>query len=75
MKHHLRRPETSWLWEEKAAPTAVVVQLGALENADKVNEIVGKLCRLSVYTSPSTPAGKITRILVAEPKEAERIAG
>ena len=51
------------------APTgkAWVVQLGALKNADKVNEIVGKLRAngYRVYTSPSTPVpGKITRILV-----------
>lgn len=51
------------------APTgkAYVVQLGALKNADKVNEIVGKLraSGFKVYTSPSTPVqGKITRILV-----------
>ncbi|WP_336219436.1 cell division protein DedD [Citrobacter amalonaticus] len=55
--------------EEKPAPTgkAYVVQLGALKNADKVNEIVGKLrgAGFRVYTSPSTPVqGKITRILV-----------
>ena len=55
--------------EEKPAPTgkAYVVQLGALKNADKVNEIVGKLrgAGYRVYTSPSTPVqGKITRILV-----------
>ncbi len=43
------------------------MQLGALKNADKVNEIVGKLrgACYRVYTSPSTPVqGKITRILV-----------
>ncbi len=55
--------------EEPPAPTgkAYVVQLGALKNADKVNEIVGKLrgAGFRVYTSPSTPVqGKITRILV-----------
>jgi len=55
--------------EQKPAPTgkAWVVQLGALKNADKVNEIVGKLrgAGYRVYTSPSTPVqGKITRILV-----------
>ncbi len=64
LKHHLRR---SRVVEEKAAPTgkAYVVQLGALQNADKVNEIVGKLrgAGYRVYTSPSTPVqGKITRI-------------
>jgi len=51
------------------APTgkAYVVQLGALKNADKVNEIVGKLrgAGFRAYTSPSTPVqGKVTRILV-----------
>lgn len=52
-----------------AAPTgkAYVVQLGALKNADKVNEILAKLRAngFRVYTSPSTPVqGSITRILV-----------
>ncbi|NLS43520.1 cell division protein DedD [BEV proteobacterium] len=53
----------------EAAPAgqAYVVQLGALKNADKVNEIVAKL-RLSgyrAYTVPSTPvAGGVTRIYV-----------
>lgn len=51
------------------APTgqAYVVQLGALKNADKVNEIVAKLrgAGFKVYTSPTAPVqGKITRILV-----------
>ena len=55
--------------EEKPAPTgkAYVVQLGALKNADKVNEVVSKLrsAGYRVYTSPTTPVqGKITRILV-----------
>ncbi|MGK7293237.1 SPOR domain-containing protein, partial [Salmonella enterica] len=44
--------------DDKPAPTgkAYVVQLGALKNADKVNEIVGKLrsAGFRVYTSPST---------------------
>ena len=37
------KPEPKPVVEEKAAPTgkAYVVQLGALKNADKVNEIVG----------------------------------
>lgn len=46
---------------------AWVVQLGALKNADKVNEVVGKLrgAGFRVYTVPTTPVqGKITRILV-----------
>lgn len=46
---------------------AYIVQLGALKNADKVNEIVAKL-RLSgyrAYTVPSTPiSGQITRIYI-----------
>ncbi|WON75684.1 cell division protein DedD [Serratia sp. UGAL515B_01] len=54
--------------EEKApAGQAYVVQLGALKNAAKVNEIVASL-RLSgyrAYTVPSTPVqGEITRIFV-----------
>lgn len=46
---------------------AYVIQLGALKNASKVNEIVAKLRRAGypAYTSPSVPvAGKITRILI-----------
>ena len=55
--------------EEQPAPVgkAYVVQLGALKNADKVNEIVASLrgAGYRAYTSPSTPVqGKITRILV-----------
>lgn len=54
---------------EKPAPVgrAYVIQLGALKNASKVNEIVAKLrgAGYPAYTSPSVPvAGKITRILV-----------
>ncbi|MBP2843975.1 cell division protein DedD [Dickeya oryzae] len=53
--------------EQAPAGQAFVVQLGALKNADKVNEIVAKL-RLSgyrAYTVPSAPvAGQITRIYV-----------
>ncbi|KFK93291.1 MULTISPECIES: cell division protein DedD [unclassified Serratia (in: enterobacteria)] len=54
--------------EEKApVGQAYVVQLGALKNAAKVNEIVASL-RLSgyrAYTVPSTPVpGEITRIFV-----------
>lgn len=59
------KPET----QNTSAPVgkAYVVQLGALKNADKVNEIVAKLrgAGFNVYTVPSTAvAGKITRILV-----------
>ena len=62
------KAETKPAVEEKA-PTgqAYVVQLGALKNAAKVNEIVASL-RLSghrAYTVPSTPVqGEITRIYV-----------
>ncbi|NKI75981.1 cell division protein DedD [Dickeya sp. CFBP 2040] len=53
--------------EQAPAGQAFVVQLGALKNADKVNEVVAKL-RLSgyrAYTVPSSPvAGQITRIYV-----------
>lgn len=66
--------------EEKPAPTgkAYVVQLGALKNADKVNEIVGKLrgAGYRVYTAPSTPVqGKITRILVGPDASKEKMKG
>jgi DedD protein len=66
--------------EEKPAPTgkAYVVQLGALKNADKVNEIVGKLrgAGYRVYTSPSTPVqGKITRILVGPDASKDKLKG
>ncbi|QTF07724.1 cell division protein DedD [Brenneria izadpanahii] len=53
--------------EQAPVGQAYVVQLGALKNADKVNEIVAKL-RLSgyrAYTVPTTPVqGQITRIYV-----------
>lgn len=56
------KPEPKPVVEEKAAPTgkAYVVQLGALKNADKVNEIVGKAarCRLSgLYVAIHASAG------------------
>ncbi|MTH46394.1 cell division protein DedD [Intestinirhabdus alba] len=65
---------------EKTAPTgrAYVVQLGALKNADKVNEIVGKLraAGFRVYTVPTTPVqGKITRILVGPDASKEKLKG
>ncbi|EPP0346485.1 cell division protein DedD [Escherichia coli] len=73
-------PEPAPVVEEKAAPTgkAYVVQLGALKNADKVNEIVGKLrgAGYRVYTSPSTPVqGKITRILVGPDASKDKLKG
>ncbi|OKP03854.1 cell division protein DedD [Xenorhabdus eapokensis] len=53
--------------EQPPQATAYVVQLGALKNADKVDEIVARL-RLSghqVYTVPSSPVqGQLTRIYV-----------
>ncbi|EAO9995029.1 cell division protein DedD [Salmonella enterica] len=66
--------------DDKPAPTgkAYVVQLGALKNADKVNEIVGKLrsAGFQVYTSPSTPVqGKITRILVGPDASKDKMKG
>ena len=74
------KPEPKPVVEEKAAPTgkAYVVQLGALKNADKVNEIVGKLrgAGYRVYTSPSTPVqGKITRILVGPDASKDKLKG
>ena len=65
---------------EIPAPTgkAYVVQLGALKNADKVNELVGKLraSGFKVYTSPSTPVqGKITRILVGPDTSKDKLKG
>lgn len=66
--------------DDKPAPTgkAYVVQLGALKNADKVNEIVGKLrsAGFRVYISPSTPVqGKITRILVGPDASKDKMKG
>lgn len=66
--------------EDKPAPTgkAYVVQLGALKNADKVNEIVSKLrgAGYRVFTAPSTPVqGKITRILVGPDASKEKMKG
>ncbi|ELP5678249.1 cell division protein DedD [Salmonella enterica] len=73
-------PAPKPLADDKPAPTgkAYVVQLGALKNADKVNEIVGKLrsAGFRVYTSPSTPVqGKITRILVGPDASKDKMKG
>ena len=72
--------ETPPLAKQDAAPTgkAYVVQLGALKNADKVNEVVSKLrgAGYRVYTSPSTPVqGKITRILVGPEASKDKLKG
>ncbi|MFV0265163.1 MAG: cell division protein DedD [Kluyvera sp.] len=66
--------------EEKPAPVgkAYVVQLGALKNADKVNEIVANLrgAGYHAFTSPSTPVqGKITRILVGPDASKDKLKG
>ncbi len=66
--------------DDKTVPAgkAYVVQLGALKNADKVNEIVGKLrgAGYRVYTSPTTPVqGKITRILVGPDASRDKLKG
>ena len=66
--------------EEKPAPVgkAYVVQLGALKNADKVNEIVASLrgAGYHAFTSPSTPVqGKITRILVGPDASKDKLKG
>ena len=66
--------------DDKPAPTgkAYVVQLGALKNADKVNEIVSKLrgAGYRVFTAPSTPVqGKITRILVGPDASKDKMKG
>ncbi|MDX7990087.1 cell division protein DedD [Xenorhabdus littoralis] len=68
------RPESNSETKSKSKPveqapqaTAYVVQLGALKNADKVNEIVARLSLSGhqVYTIPSSPVqGQLTRIYV-----------
>lgn len=55
---------------------AFVVQVGALKNADKVNEIVAKLraAGFKVYTLPSTPVqNSVTRIMVGPEASKEKL--
>ncbi|MDC9593194.1 cell division protein DedD [Xenorhabdus sp. IM139775] len=71
------KPETKSKPAEQAPrATAYVVQLGALKNADKVDEIVAKL-RLSghqVYTVPSSPVqGQLSRIYVGPNASRQRL--
>ncbi|WP_428943619.1 cell division protein DedD [Pantoea sp. FN060301] len=73
------KPETAPV-ERESAPTgqAWVVQLGALKNAAKVDEIVAKL-RLSGYrafTVPASPVqGQITRIYVGPDASKAKLQG
>lgn len=71
------KPETKPAAEEKTpVGQAYVIQLGALETAAKVNEIVAML-RLSGYrafTIPATPVqGKLTRIFVGPEASKEKL--
>ena len=80
LKHHLRRSQNrSRLWKKKQRQRVkLCCATGRAENADKVNEIVGKLrgAGYRVYTSPSTPVqGKITRILVGPDASKEKLKG
>ncbi|MDR0806910.1 MAG: cell division protein DedD [Enterobacteriaceae bacterium] len=64
-----QKPEKSKEPPKEQAPVgqAYIVQLGALKNADKVNELVAmlSLSGYRVYTIPATPVqGKITRLVV-----------
>lgn len=62
--------------EKAPVGQAFVVQVGALKNADKVNEIVAKL-RLAgykAYTLPSTPVqNSVTRIMVGPDVSKEKL--
>lgn len=75
-------PPTKPVAEPKTTRTATpvgkayVVQLGALKNTDKANDIVNKLrmAGYRVYTIPATPvAGKITRILIGPDPDREKL--
>lgn len=74
------KPEPSAKPTKESAPVgkAWVIQLGALKNADKVNEVVSKLraAGYRTYTSPATPVQrKITRILVGPDTSKDKLKG
>jgi len=62
--------------EKPPAGQAFVVQVGALKNAEKVNEIVAKLrlAGFKAYTLPSTPVqNSVTRIMVGPDASKEKL--
>ncbi|MCS3431697.1 cell division protein DedD [Klebsiella sp. BIGb0407] len=62
--------------EKPPTGQAFVVQVGALKNADKVNEIVAKLRQagFKAYTLPSTPVqNSVTRIMVGPDASKEKL--
>lgn len=62
--------------EKAPVGQAFVVQVGALKNADKVNEIVAKLrlAGFKAYTLPSTPVqNSVTRIMVGPDASKEKL--
>lgn len=62
--------------EKAPVGQAFVVQVGALKNADKVNEIVAKLrlAGFKAYTLPSTPVqNSVTRIMVGPDVSKEKL--
>lgn len=62
--------------EKPPTGQAFVVQVGALKNADKVNEIVAKLrsAGFKAYTLPSTPVqNSVTRIMVGPDVSKEKL--
>ena len=68
------KPEPSA--EKPPVGQAFVVQIGALKNAEKVNEIVAKLrlAGFKAYTLPSTPVqNSVTRIMVGPDASKEKL--
>ncbi len=62
--------------EKPPVGQAFVVQVGALKNADKVNEIIAKLrlAGYNAYTLPSTPVqNSVTRIMVGPDTSKEKL--